>query len=66
MSKPKKELKGMLFILLGLFFSILGMISLSIWTEHAMISVILSFLGLLIIVYGLFRILKANSKNGKV
>jgi len=66
MSKSKKELKGMVFIFLGLLFSILGMISLSIWTKHAIVSVILSFLGVSIIVYGLFRILKANSKNGKV
>lgn len=66
MSKSKKELKGMLFIFLGLLFSILGMISLSIWTEHAIVSVVLSFLGVVIIVYGLFRIFKANSTNGKV
>ena len=66
MSNSKKETTGILFILLGLLFSILGMMSLSIWTNYAMISVVLSFLGVFIITYGLFRIFKANSKNGKV
>lgn len=66
MTKPKKELKGMLFIFLGLFFSIFGMISLSIWTEHAVVAVIFSFIGVLIILYGLYRIIKANSRHGKV
>jgi hypothetical protein len=61
MSTFKKESKGMLFIFIGLLFSILGMTSLSIFTDYAIIAVVLSFLGILIIAYGLFRIVKANS-----
>ena len=61
MSTSKKESKGMLFIFIGLLFSILGMTSLSIFTDYAIIAVVLSFLGILIIAYGLFRIVKANS-----
>ena len=66
MSSPKKETTGMLFIILGLLFSILGMMSLSIWTENAIVSVVLSFLGVFVIAYGLYRIIKTNSTNGKV
>ena len=66
MSKSKKENKGILFIFIGMLFSIAGMTTLSIWTDYATLSVVFSFLGVLIIVYGLFRIIKSGNVNGKL
>ncbi len=62
MSKSKKENIGMLFVGIGFLFSMFGMTML---TENGNLSLISSIFGVLIIVYGLFRIFKANIVNGK-
>ena len=64
MSKSKEESKGMLIIMVGFLFSILGM-SLLTGKENGQLSLISSILGVLIIVFGLFRIFKANTVNKK-
>ncbi len=63
MKKSKKETKGMLWILLGMLFSITSSVMISVWKDSGFIPVIVSFLGIIVIVYGLFQILKANRKN---
>jgi len=64
MSKSKEESKGMLIIMVGFLFSILGMTLLT-GKENGQLSLISSILGVLIIVFGLFRIFKANTVNKK-
>jgi len=54
----------MLFIIIGLLFSILGMF-LFIRKENANLQLLSSMLGVLNIMYGLVRITKANKVNGK-
>ena len=64
MSKSKEESKGMLIIMVGFLFSTLGMTLLT-GKENGQLSLISSILGVLIIVFGLFRIFKANTVNKK-
>lgn len=63
MGKSKKENKGMMIVFIGFLFSILGMTILT-KNEYGNLSVISSALGVLIIIFGLFKIFKANRGNG--
>jgi hypothetical protein len=64
MSKLKTETRGMIIIFIGFLFSILGMTILT-EDEYGYLPLISSILGVLIIVFGLFKIFKANRVNGK-
>lgn len=67
MSKSKKENKGMIIIFIGALFSILGMMMMVLKeNEYGNLSLIFSVLGVLIVVFGLFKIFKANRENGDI
>jgi len=64
MDKSKAENKGMVFTIIGLLFSTLGMTVFS-GKEDVNLSLICSILGVLIILYGLFIMVKANKVETK-
>lgn len=64
MNTPRKEMRGMIFVIIGLLFSSAGMIA-STYDNQTEVALALSILGVLIILYGLFRIFKANSFHQK-